>query len=78
MGCYAVTHANKERLDDHMELLRLIQRSDDIGEGWRNVPNALWNFIQTQATKLPELVELHSTEQKIRLTDEGLIVYKWM
>ncbi len=52
-------------------LLGLIQRSADIGDGWRQVSDVLWPHVQDAPG---ELVELDDIQKRIRLTSEGSAV----
>jgi hypothetical protein len=51
------------------ELLRLIKRSEDTGEGWRQVNAQLWPHVLAWANT--ELTELDHKNKQIRLTPEG-------
>ena len=60
------------------EFLRLIERSPDVGDGWREVSDTLWVPIRSWTKDFQELIELHPTEQRVGLTHEGQIVMKWL
>lgn len=57
-------------------MLRLIQRSPDIGEGWRQVSKLLWRLVVDQGH--PELTELDAEHMRVRLTAEGETVMRYM
>jgi hypothetical protein len=48
---------------------RLIHRSPDIGEGWRQVSDTLWRHVLAQAH--PDLTELDENKRRVRFTAEG-------
>lgn len=54
------------------EILRLIQRSPDVGDGWRSVSKVCWKLIEKFTAT--ELVEIDALNRKVRLTDSGKIV----
>jgi hypothetical protein len=57
-------------------MLRLIQRTTDSGEGWRQVSGLLWTLVVEQSH--PELTELDQENTRVRFTPEGLIVMKYL
>jgi hypothetical protein len=56
-------------------LFALINRSRDIGDGWRQVSDQLWPHIRPQAH--PQLVEVDEVLKRIRFTTEGLTVLRY-
>lgn len=67
--------------DDDKNFLKLIQRSPDIGEGWRNVSPKLWQLVEMHQKTIPTLfeAELEPTGGgRVRLTDEAVTVLKWL
>ena len=62
--------------DRQRNFLKLIDRSMK-GRPWATVSSTLWNMSQDYARQMPELVELHPSEQKIRLTDDGEVLVNW-
>lgn len=50
--------------------LDLIERSPDMGDGWRTVSDALWPHALQQAH--PLLTELDRDNKRVRLTDDGM------
>lgn len=67
--------------DDDKNFLRLIQRSPDIGEGWRNVSPKLWQLVEMHQKTIPTLfeAELEPTGGgRVRLTEEAQIVMKYL
>lgn len=57
-------------------MLDLIQRSPDIGDGWRQVSDGLWKHVVEQAH--PDLTEIDATSKRARFTDEGLTVMRYL
>lgn len=57
---------------DQASFLKLILRSADIGDGWRQVSPQLWPLVET--FKHPELLELKDEARQARLSNRGLIV----
>ena len=56
-------------------ILRLILRSDDMGDGWRQVSNMLWPGIIK--LRHPDLTEIDEENRRIRLTPDGAAVVKY-
>ena len=56
-------------------MLQLIQRSPDLGDGWRQVSDALWRHVVDQAH--PDLTELDEKQRRIRFTPEGITVMRF-
>ena len=56
-------------------MLRLIVRSPDTGNGWRPVSNYLWNLVLEQAH--PDLTELDHENKRVRLSPEGITEMKY-
>lgn len=63
-------------------LVRLIERSPDTGDGWRDVSPKLANIIEEKARITPELFEFRSRSDgllsQIRLSEHGFIVGKYL
>jgi hypothetical protein len=60
-----------ERIRD---VLELIQRSPDRGNGWRSVSKTCWPLVEDMPS---ELVELDSAEHRIRMTERGQAVLQF-
>lgn len=60
-----------------IDFLRLIQRSHDIGDGWRQMSETLWLFLVPRF-EYKELLELNETERKVRLSERGKIVVEYL
>ena len=58
------------------ELVRLIERSPDIGDGWRQCTEAIWPLVVERAPS--ELVELDPALFRIRFSERGLIVKDYL
>jgi hypothetical protein len=56
-------------------MLRLIERSADIGEGWRQVNDKLWRHVVEQSH--PDLTELDHQNKRVRLTPDAITVLKY-
>lgn len=56
-------------------LLRLIERSPDIGEGWRQVSQLLWPTVSANCH--PQLMELNTENRRIRITAEGETIMRY-
>ncbi len=57
------------------DLLRLILRSPDLGEGWRQVSQTLWKSVTHY--RHPDLTEIDEEKRRIRLTPDGAVVVKY-
>lgn len=57
-------------------MLKLIERSPDIGGGWRQVSDALWRHVVEQAH--PELTELDHETKRVRFTADGEVVMRYL
>lgn len=51
------------------DVLKLIARSPDRGDGWRSVSEVCWTLLERFGT--PDLIELDRPGNRVRLTDEG-------
>lgn len=61
------------------DLLRLVQRSDDAGDGWRSVSAPLWKAVEAHSRR--ELLELEPSSGgggRVRLTGRALIVLEYL
>ncbi len=61
------------------DLLLLIRRSPDIGEGWCRVAPVLWKHVMTHSR--PELVEREQDPAgggRVRLTERAAIVLEYL
>ena len=63
--------------DEEISFLRLIERSDDIGDGWRQCSPILWNHF-IQGFHHTELIELKENEKQVRLSERGKIVVEYL
>ncbi|OAN76672.1 hypothetical protein A8B82_14835 [Sulfitobacter sp. EhC04] len=61
--------------ENEIILLKLIERSPDIGDGWRQVSGSLWPLIAKQSH--PDLTELDAANKRIRFTPEGQTVMRY-
>lgn len=58
--------------DFDKDVLKLIQRSPDRGDGWRSVSTTCWPLIEGFRT--PELIEVDGDSKRVRLTEDGVAV----
>ena len=56
-------------------MLSLINRSPDIGDGWRQVSDMLWRHVKDQAH--PDLTELDEGQKRVRFTEAGVAVVRY-
>ena len=62
--------------DNNRSFLKLLLRSPDVGDGWRNVSEVVWPLV-TGFDK-EKLIETDSENKRVRLTPEGLIVVEYL
>lgn len=64
-----------------LEVLRLIQRSPEIANGWVRVSKPLWNIVHEMPLDLVETA-LHIVNEEdcysARMTQEGKSLVKWI
>ena len=65
-------------MDIHLNLIRLIKRSPDLGDGWRQYSEILWDVVARTVNDHKELFELDEENKRIRLSPEGKIVERWI
>jgi hypothetical protein len=64
-------------LSEHeISFIRLVLRSDDVGDGWRNVSNILWRLVRDFKPK--ELIEIDEPNSRVRLSERGQIVAEYL
>jgi hypothetical protein len=56
--------------------LKLIMRSPDIGDGWRQVSGILWNLVTTDVPA--ELVEFDHDNKRVRLNGDGNVLARYI
>ena len=65
--------------DQQRDLLRLIQRSPDRGQGWRTVSKVLWPIVKGGLPDdLAETIETDDGKGSIRLTPRGQAVLDYL
>lgn len=65
--------------DEDVSFIRLLQRSTDTGDGWRNVSTLLWRLVERFPHK--ELLETDlkiDGSGKVRLSERGRIVVEYL
>jgi hypothetical protein len=62
---------------DQKDMLRLINRSTDSGDGWRGpLREYMWELVESRSH--PELMELDYENKRVRLTPDGLTVLRYL
>lgn len=62
--------------DEEKSFLKLVERSPDRGEGWRQCTEATWPLVEKFSRT--ELVERDEEKRKIRLTARGRDVLEYL
>jgi hypothetical protein len=62
--------------DNNRSFLKLLLRSPDIGDGWRQVSDVVWPLVSGFDKK--ELLELNEDEKRVRLSPDGLVVANYL
>lgn len=61
-----------------MIILRLIEISSDVDDGWCEVSGGLWDAISTECKEWPDLIEIQDGNPCcIRIKDEAKVLLKW-
>ena len=61
--------------DQHVNFIRVLLRSPDVDDGWRNVNNVLRKTIEAEIAKYPELYETREMGGlQVRLSERGKVV----
>lgn len=69
--------ARKSKLTkQQLNFVHLVARSLK-GEDWAAVSDQLWEWTKKMQKGMPELVEIHLTERKVRLSHDGHVVNRW-
>lgn len=58
------------------DFLALVQRSPDIGDGWRQSGKMLWPTIS--GFSRPELIEIDEDKLRVRLSEAGRTVARYL
>lgn len=58
------------------QILQLIRRSPDRGDGWRSVSSALWPLVTNAPSDLVELRPSEGGGGSVRLTSDGEAVVR--
>jgi len=58
------------------DILHLLMRSPDSGDGWRMCSPIVFEKVIVPMSD--ELVEKDTDQKRVRLTEEGKTVFKWM
>lgn len=61
-----------------VSFLKLLQRSPDCGDGWREYSVPLRGLIFASQKAYPGLFEVEDDKMRVRTTNEGNILVKWM
>lgn len=62
--------------DTEVNFLKLIIRSTDRGDGWRQVSTLLWRLVHEFKPK--ELIEIDYDKLRVRLSERGKIVVEYL
>lgn len=62
--------------DRSKNFIRLILRSPDIGDGWRQVSSAVWPLVTKAENR--ELLDINEETLRVRLNDEGRVVARYI
>lgn len=65
--------------DRDISFLRLLRRSKEVGDGWRNVSMGFWSLVEEFGQ--PELIEVKPSGDgggRVRLTERGSIVVDYL
>jgi len=57
------------------EILLLLMRSRDSGDGWRNVSKACWPLVESFDEK--KLLEIDSDNHRVRLSPDGNVIVQY-
>jgi len=57
-------------------MMKLIYRSPDLGNGWRQVSNPLWRHVLDQSH--PDLTEIDHDLRRVRFTPEGDTIMRYL
>lgn len=58
--------------------LKLLERSQDVGDGWRRYTPATARLVMAESESIGDLIELDWNKSLVRLTEEGKVVVKWL
>ncbi|AGH07440.1 hypothetical protein SUFG_00073 [Sulfitobacter phage phiCB2047-B] len=61
---------------NEITMLKLIERSKDIGDGWRQASDQLWPHVVKEANK--NLTELDHHLKRVRFNYDGNVVMKYL
>lgn len=59
-------------------LAALVERSKDLGGGWRQVGNSLWPSVEGWAAERPDVFDLDAANKRIKLTDAFIAAQRFM
>lgn len=71
-----MTERNLSLEDLHIDLIRLVMRSPDVGEGWRSVSTTLRKCVEETTAKRPEIYEtkVENDTFMVRLSERGQVL----
>ena len=61
--------------DTQRDLLRLVARSNDVGEGWRRCSPLIYKALMPHAEE--KLIERNDEAMRVRLTDTAKTLLEW-
>lgn len=60
-----------------LNFLRLVERSQDLGDGWRQCSQPVWDrIVMLMPDGVLELVDINARDRQVRLTDTGRAVLR--
>lgn len=62
----------------NVAFLKLLARSPDEGDGWRRYNETTARMVLSELETVGDLVELDTANLRVRLTEEGKVVLKWL
>lgn len=71
-----MTDRNISLEDLHIDFIRLVMRSPDVGEGWRTVSKTLRKWAEDTVAKRPEIYEIKADGNTLmlRLSERGKVL----
>lgn len=63
---------------DQLSLIGLIQRSPDVGDGWRQVGPNLWPLVEKTTQDRLDAFKLDGVQRRIKLTDDLITALRFM
>ena len=69
--------AHESLTQDQKDIIRLINRSTDSGDGWRGpLRDFMWEMVKPRSH--PKFVELDHENKRVRLTPDGQTLLRYL